>query len=416
MRQMNVKRKRWLYLALFCAVNLFAGSLYVWSVFSGPLAARLAAAGGAPVTAADLGLVFSAACAVNPLAMIAGGWVNDRWGPRAAIPIGGVLIGSGMALAGVAESFTALLLAYGVVFGAGVGCVYTSTMGSAIKYFPDKRGLAGGLSTMSYGLSSIVLPPVAGALIAAFGVGETLVVLGCVLGGLIVLCGLLTRRCPDDIAARVSAVAGRRGAAAASRADLDWKQMLRTPIFWVMLLFFLTGGTGALMLISSASAIAQSQIGMGAGAAALVVSLIALMNAAGRLSAGLASDRIGRMPTLLACIGLSVAGLLLLLASGAGDAARFMAGVSLVALCCGGFVAIYPGFTVDQFGARNNSVNYGVMAVGFQAGGVIGPMILRATSTPGNYAGAYEAALVLSALGAAAGLLCMKLQRKSKSA
>ena len=89
---MEIKKSRWLQLALFCVINLFAGSFYVWSVFAGPLAERLADIAGHPVTAADLGMVFATASAVNPVAMILGGWANDRFGPRFVIPFGGAFI------------------------------------------------------------------------------------------------------------------------------------------------------------------------------------------------------------------------------------------------------------------------------------------------------------------------------------
>lgn len=153
---MNIRKSRWIYLAVFCIVNLFAGSLYAWSVFSGPLAARLSSVTGTTVTAADLGMIFSIATAVNPFAMVAGGWVNDRFGPRAVITVGGLMIGSGLVLASMAQSILILTIVYGVVFGLGVGLTYTSTIGSSIKFFPDRRGLAGGIASMCYGMGSII--------------------------------------------------------------------------------------------------------------------------------------------------------------------------------------------------------------------------------------------------------------------
>lgn len=413
---MDIRKSRWLYLTVFCTVNLFAGSFYAWSVFSGPLAARLSALTGTAVTAADLGLIFSLASAVNPFAMVAGGWVNDRFGPRAVITAGGIMIGGGLILSSLVESVLALTLVYGIVFGLGVGLTYTSTIGSSIKYFPDRRGLAGGISSMSYGLSSIILPPVASALILALGIEQTLLILGSVTGCVIVAGGLLSRRCPDGIALMISdggndSKKENAPAAARSRPDMNWREMIATPVFWCMLLFFVTGSTGALMLISSAATIAQQQIGLSVAASAGAVSLLAIMNASGRFIAGFASDRFGRIPTLFLCLTSAVSGLLLLHSAGTGSAALFFTGISLVALCYGGFVGIYPGFTVDEFGAKHNSVNYGIMAAGFSSGGILGPWILKLTAASGGYAAAYEAALAVCAAGFVLGALCARLQR-----
>lgn len=410
---MSVRNSRWVYLCIFSAVNLFAGSLYAWSVFSGPLAAKLSSLSGYPVTASELGIIFSIASAVNPIAMISGGWLNDRFGARAVIPVGGLMIGCGLFLSSFASSVMELMLFYGVIFGLGVGLTYTATIGSSIKYFPDRRGLAGGVASMSYGFSSIVLPPVASAMIAFFGIEQTLLLLGCVCGAVIVIGGLLSRKCPDNI---VELIIGKneypeptsqKTLEGQGTADMNWKAMLATPMFWCMLAFFIAGSTGAMMLISSASTIAQQQAGMSMTAAAGAVSALAVMNACGRIVGGLASDRLGRIPALLMSLVLAAAGLLVLLTVKKGDVLYFVSGISLVGMCYGGFVGIFPGFTVDQFGAKYNSVNYGIMAAGFSLGGILGPWLLRAFSVEGDYTGAYMAALAVCAVGFCMAGLCM---------
>ena len=144
----------WLLLAVFFIANLFAGSLYSWSVFSAPLAVKLSGLTGEALTSADLAFVFSVAAAVNPVAMISGGWVNDRFGPRGVLTAGGLLIGAGLMLSSMAASIEMLVVSYGLCFGFGVGLTYVSTLGTAMRLFPDRKGLAGGLVTMAYGLSS----------------------------------------------------------------------------------------------------------------------------------------------------------------------------------------------------------------------------------------------------------------------
>ncbi len=413
----NIRKKRWLYLAVFCLINLFAGSLYAWSVLSSPLAAQLTASSGVRIKPSDLVLIFSVASAVNPLGMIAGGWINDRFGPRPVIVLGGLMIGFGLFLSASAVSISELMLLYGVIFGLGVGLTYTSTVSTSIKFFPDKRGLAGGLVSMSFGFSSIFLPPLIGYWITGHGIASAMHLLGLLTGTVIVIGGAVSRRCPSGFAAELLSEQDRSGTADrhiphAAAPDRNWREMLSTPMFWVMLGFFVSACTGALMLISAASSIAQSQIGMSFSAATLAVSLAAVMNTCGRFIAGMLSDRLGRLPTLFGGAALAVGGFALLSSAGKGDTVLFIVGLSCVVLCFGCFLGIYPGFTSEQFGARHNSVNYGIMIIGFSLGGVLGPWILQTAATPGHYGAAYLLAAVICLAGTGCGMFCLKFRHR----
>ena len=400
----DIKKRRWFYLVLFCLINLFAGSYYAWSVLAPAIAQRLTLLSGTVVTASDLALVFSLASAVNPFAMIAGGWFNDRYGPRFVIVTGGLMIGTGLIAAAFVTSVAALTVVYGVIFGLGVGLTYVSTISNAIKFFPDHRGLAGGLATMAYGLSSMIVPPVAGWLIADAGISVCLQALGGAGAAVLVFAGLLTRKPSEHLTEELGLTA--ISSSGTTTVNLNWKQMLSTRIFWPMLLFFITGSTGAMMLFSCVASIAQNAIGLSAAAAAGCVSVLALSNTVGRFAAGTVSDLIGRIPALFLSLSLAAAGFIVLLFTHTGNEVSFFAGISLVGLCYGGYVGIYPGFTVDQFGSKYNSVNYGIMAAGFSAGGIIGPMLVKWTGAGNDYSACYTAALSVIAAGFVFGLLC----------
>ena len=161
-----------------------------------------------------------------------------------------------------------------------------------------------------------------------------------------------------------------------SSGDMDWKAMVKTPVFYIMLLLLTSGAFSGMMVISQASPVAQNMVGMTAIAASGAVSVLAFFNAAGRILAGYISDKIGRINTLMSACMLSIIGLLCLYLSGTGSIATFYAGISIVGISFGSFMGVYPGFTVDQFGARNNSVNYGIMFIGFALAGYFGPQII----------------------------------------
>ena len=133
--------------------------------------------------------------------------------------------------------------------------------------------------------------------------------------------------------------------------------------------------------------------------ASTAVSVLAVFNASGRILAGLLSDRIGRISTLTIATVLGVAGLLLLYFTGEGGYVTFYIGIAGIGLSFGSFMGVYPGFTADQFGAKNNSVNYGIMFIGLAAAGYFGPSAMRSIyRADGAYGRAF---LVAAAFGAA---------------
>lgn len=396
---MNYTRKRWLILAACCLANLCLGSIYAWSVFASSMADYLSALHGVTVTSGDLAIVYTIANSVGPITMISGGWFNDRFGPKKVILVGGMLFGGGMLASGFAGSIGALIVAYGLIGGLGLGMAYGCTISSCVKFFPDKRGLVGGITTATYGLSSVILPPVVTVIVGRLDAPAAFKIVGVVFLVLICGCSFLVEKCPADFVPDGWTPPAEKKEKKAVR-DCSWREMLKSPVFYAMILLLTCGAFCGMMIISQASAVASGMIGMSAAAAGIAVSVLALFNAAGRLAAGWLSDRIGRISTLtLACV-LSVAGLISLYFSSAGSTGTFYLGIALVGICFGSFMGVYPGFTADQFGARNNSVNYGIMFIGFAAAGFFGPTIMKNVYTAdGSYQRAFLIAVGLNSAG-----------------
>lgn len=396
---MNLTKKRWVILAACCVINLCIGSLYAWSVFAAPMAAHLQSLSGGE--APNLAVIFTIANAVGPITMISGGTLQGRLGPRKVIFLGGLLFGLGMFLSGFATSVTILLVTYGLGVGLGVGMVYGCTVSHCVKFFPDKRGLIGGIATASYGISSVIVPLVANALISRFDVTTAFRILGVAMTALICLCAVPVIPCPQGFAPegwQLPASTAKTGQAS----DRNWREMLAAPVFYAMILMLCCGAFSGLMVTSQAAQIAQRMIGMTAAEAAAVVSVLALFNTFGRILAGFLSDRLGAVNTILGVFLVSIAGLLLLYGSGLGTVLPFYIGVCLVGLCFGSVMGIYPGFTATQFGSRYNGVNYGIMFIGFAAAGCLGPMIMSGIyGSTGAYQPAFLAAAGLAVAGCA---------------
>ncbi|OMF80525.1 L-lactate MFS transporter [Paenibacillus peoriae] len=396
---MELTKKRWIILIASCFINLCIGSIYAWSVFSAPMAEYLSNVTGLSLTPGNLAIAFTITNSVGPITMISGGWINDRFGPKKVIFVGGLLFGGGMILSGFATSVGYLVLAYGIVLGLGTGMVYGCTISNSIKFFPDKRGLVGGITTAAYGISSVIIPPIANSLISRSGVTSAFIIIG--IAFLIIVCAasFFIEKCPSDFVPAgwtpKTVNVGR-----SIQNDKDWKGMLSSPLFYIMILLLMCGAFAGLMCTSQASPIAQKMIGMSAAAATTVVSVLALFNTGGRIVAGYISDKIGRINTLAFSSVFSVIGLTLLYFSGEGSVLTFYIGISVIGLCFGALMGVFPGFTADQFGVRNNSVNYGIMFIGFATAGYFGPSIMsHVYSTDSSYQRAFVIAAVLGITG-----------------
>ena len=405
---MKTDKKRWLILVSICVILLCTGSIYVWSVFASSMTEYFNNVLGLNLTSGDLVIVYTVANSLSPISMISGGWINDRLGPKKVVLLGAVMYGGGMIASGFATGVTYLIVSYGLITGLGIGLIYGTAISTAVKYFPDKRGLIGGITTAIYGMSSVVLPPIVTFIVGKADATVAFKILGVVFLAAIIICALILEPCPEGyIPAGYVPAVNRAGGK-----DMEWKAMIKTPVFYVMMLLLMSGAFSGMMITSQTSAVAQNMIGMTAAAASTAVSVLALFNAGGRVVAGYVSDKIGRINTLTITCAISIIGLMSLYLSGNGTTFSFYLGISIVGLCFGAIMGVFPGFTADQFGARNNSVNYGIMFVGFAFAGYFGPQIMSSIyGQTGQYQNAFLIACGLNVAGVILTFIYRKLKK-----
>ena len=409
-QQKNISKRRWLVLLFACLTNLCLGSVYAWSVFAAPMAEYLGTITGTGITTADLAIVYTVANSVGPITMISGGWINDRFGPKKVILTGGVMFGCGMILAGLSTSVGMLMVTYGLLGGLGLGMAYGCTISCCVKFFPDKRGLIGGLTTAAYGFSSVLLPPMINLLVEKVQVKMAFILVGITFLVIISVSSLFMFSCPDGFVPE-GWKAPEKQAGGQKEKDKDWKEMLKSPIFYLMILLLMSGAFSGMMIISQASAVGMEMIGLSVAAAGIAVSVLALFNSFGRILAGFLSDKIGRVQTLTLACFLSVGGNVLLYLCGKGDLILFYIGISIVGICFGAFMGVFPGFTADQFGAAHNSVNYGIMFIGFAMAGYFGPTIMKNVYFKNGF---YTQAFLIAAGLSVAGIILTVLYRMCK--
>ena len=399
MSEQNLNKTRWAVLVAACFINVMIGTSYAWSMFKQPLLDAINPTSGL------IPYAFTVASGIAPIPMVAGGFLTKKIGPGKTVLGGGILFGGGVFLTGMASSDVTVIVGYGILMGLGMGFVYGCTITNTIKFFPDKAGLVGGLTTATYGLGSVILP-----LIVSNINGDNVLTyfkaLGIVYLVVITIGSFFIKPCPDGFKPD-GWVPPAPKAGMKAPVSKNWKQMLADPIFWVMLILMTCGALLGLMMISNCKPIIVATFGESIGAlAALSVTILALFNAAGRVACGAISDKLGRVNTLMMMLVVGVIGLVILAV--APSAIVFIVGVCLVGLAFGAFMGVYPGFCAEQFGPANNGVNYGIMFVGFALAGVIGPMLVQKIWVPS----AYFAAIALGVLGL---VMCFVYKAMSKA-
>ena len=395
--------KRWVVVAGALIIQISLGAVYIWSVFQTPLLAQFPGWSETQVT-----LPAQLVIAVFAFAVILGGRVQDRLGPRLVGSVGGLILGIGLMLAGLTDRFSEgpalawLIGTYAVLGGLGIGMAYVCPVATCVKWFPDKRGLITGLAVAGFGAGAFFFAPLARALIgggdyelfglALFplpqaGVFDTFMVLGVIFLTAVVLGAQLLRNPPEGYCPAGWTPPAAAVSHACAQTDFSPREMLRTPTFWLLWITYLAGSTAGLMVIMKAAPIWEAfslsaavevpvpyeRFATIASAAAMAVGVLALFNAAGRILWGRVSDSLGRKQTLI--IMFVLCALVLFALDWMRPYPLYLLGVSLIALCFGGYLALYPAITADYYGTRHIGVNYGLLFTAYGIGGLLGPFL-----------------------------------------
>jgi len=363
--QPAVANRGWTVTLAGIGINLALGILYTWSVVSKGIPQEWG------WSEADRSLPYSVACLVFCLVMVPAGRMQDRMGPRAVATIGGLLVGAGMVLASLMTSPFGFVLGFGVLAGAGIGFGYASATPPAVKWFPPARtGLIAGLVVSGFGLASVYAAPLCRVLIGNYGVATTMLSLG--IGFLLVVVGLaqLLQAPPSGYVPEGSAPAAGSGPAPVA-VDLSPVEVLKTWQFYLLWFIYACGAGAGLMVISKLAKIAQVQAGVSLGF--VLVAILAVGNGAGRIVAGIVSDKIGRKATLFAFFTMQACLIVLLSQASEGSLLGAPAVLGLISALIGaGYganLSLFPSVTKDFYGMRNFGVNYGLVFTAWGLGG-----------------------------------------------
>jgi OFA family oxalate/formate antiporter-like MFS transporter len=334
---------------------LIANLQYAWTLFVDPMHVTRGWSVG------EIQLAFSIFIATETWLTPVAGSLVDRLGPRngpgLTIGVGGLLVGIGWAINAYADSLTLLYIG-AAVSGTGAGAIYATCVGNAVKWFPDRRGLAVGLTAGGFGAgAALTVIPIRLTIGAAgyaqaflwFGVGQALI--------LIVVARILRGPEQPIVLANKANPALQQSASSSTSG-----QMLRSPIFWLLYVMFVGVSASGLMATAQIAPIAKdyglSNTAIFLGASALSVALVVdnVLNGAARPFFGALSDRIGREKTMALAFTLGAISYWLLAVAGRSPWA-FVLCAGLIFFTWGEIFSLFPSTCTDTFGPKYATAN-----------------------------------------------------------
>ena len=405
-------------------VQLCLGSIYAWSFFQ---TALRDAAGAYVWPSLYTQLPFAAGLASFALFMIFAGRWQDRVGPRKVATVGGILLGIGYISAFFVDMVTGgdaflgtiyLVITYGIIGGAGIGFAYVCPIAALVKWFPDKKGTITGIAVAGFGAGALVFGYVEQFLLTLYSVPSTLnlgmpmLILGIIYLVLVVLGAQVLTNPPEGWLPAgytpPTTTADGRGK------DIMPGEMIRSSTFWLLWLMFVFAATAGLMTLGN---VKTAALAIDATADAVVlVGVMSLLNAAGRIVWGATSDKIGRENTMVLMFITLAVGMFAFayMSTIAISWIAVMAIASLIGFCFGGNFALFPSVTADFFGSKNVGKNYGVMFTAYGIAGITGAFVAGPiVDATGSY---FMAFVVTGVLAIIAVLFTVVLKSKRKNA
>lgn len=359
-------------------INMCIGILYAWSVFKQSLVEQ-------GWSNADASMPYTVATIFFAISLLVAGNLQDRIGPRKVLISGVLMCSLGMIVSSFATTPMTLLLSFGVITGSGIGFGYACLAPAAMKWFhSSKKGLVNGMIAAGFGLAAVYLAPLTSMLISNYGVNTSFLILG--LGILVIAVPLaftINNPPANYIPETPAGYVAKKGA---NEICMDWRSMVKTPQFYALWFMYALASSAGLMIIANITSIAIKQSSL--TQAAFLVVVLAIFNSGGRVAAGLLSDKIGGIKTLM--LAFIIQGVNMMMFASYDNEFTLMIGAAVAGVGYGTLLAVFPSITADFYGLKNYGGNYGILYSAWGVSGFIGPVLAAmAVDKTGNYLIAY---------------------------
>ena len=390
---------RWgqLLIGIVC-MAMIANLQYGWTLFVNPIAEKHG------WSRAAIQVAFTIFVLTETWLVPIEGYLVDRFGPRPVVLVGGVLCGLGWVLNSFAASLPMLYIA-AAVGGIGAGAVYGTCVGNALKWFPDRRGLAAGMTAAGFGAgSALTIIPIS-VMIKTSGYESAFLYFGIGQGVIVFALAWLLTRAPDHVKASSSSRNVQQ-----SQRDYAPSEVLKSPIFWVMYAMFVMVAAGGLMATAQLAPIAQdfkimdvpvNIMGLVLPALTFALAIDRVLNGLTRPFFGWVSDKIGREQTMFIAFALESVGILALYHYGQ-NPILFVLLTGMVFFAWGEIYSLFPSTCADTFGSKFAASNAGMLYTAKGTASLLVPLSSVLAASTGSWHAVF---IVASAVNAAAALM-----------
>ncbi|SJZ70982.1 MFS transporter, OFA family, oxalate/formate antiporter [Enhydrobacter aerosaccus] len=394
---------RWVQLiaGIVCMV-MIANLQYGWTLFIHPMREKFGWDRSA------IQVAFTIFILVESWLIPVEGWLVDRFGPRRAAMAGAVLIALGWTANGLAQSLSMLYVG-AVLGGLGAGCIFGTCTGNAIRWFPDRRGLAVGLTAAGYGMGSAFTVVPMQYLIQTEGYQATFLLFGIGQGVVVLVAALLLKAPPY------------RPVFMTSAPSWSTRQVIRTPIFWVMYVTFVLVAAGGLTFTAQLAPMAHDfkvatipveLAGITLPALTFAIALDRVTNGITRPLCGWVSDHIGREQTMCVVFLLEAAGVWALARWGS-DPLMFVVLGGVVFFAWGEIASLFPALCTDLFGDRYAAANIGAIYTAKGTASLLVPLASLLADATGGW---HDVLMIVMAMNLVAAVFAIAVIRPMRLA
>ena len=402
-------RNRWFQLLVgIIGMVAIANLQYGWTLFVDPIDAKYRW-GKAAIQVAFTLFVLAETWLV-PLEA----YFVDRYGPRVVVALGGIFVGVAWVLNALADSL-AMLYAGGIVGGVGAGIVYGTASGAALKWFPDRRGLAAGLTAAGFGAgSALTIIPIANQ-IKASGFQSAFLTWGILQGVVVLICAFFMHAPRKEDLTGVTIPTESQ-----TTRDFTPVEMLKTPAFYLLYVMMTMLAMGGLMATAQLGPIAKdfkvadspvSLFGLTMAALPFALSLDRILNGITRPFFGWVSDHIGRENTMFIAFGLEGCAIFLLITF-AHIPVLFVIFSGVTFFGWGEIYSLFPATCGDLFGRKFATTNYGLLYTAKGTASLLVPVGSLIAGSSGNWYPVFMLAIAFDWIGALLALFVLKPLRK----
>jgi len=397
-------RNRWVQLGIAaCAMMMISNLQYSWTLFTIPLGDKL------DVNMVSIQYAFTLFVMFQTFVQPVGGYLFDRFGTKIVFTLAGLLVSIGWTMMGRIDSIQGLYFFY-AMSGVGAAVIYSGCVSIAIRWFPDRRGVATGIIAGAFGLGSMPFIPLIDRIISTNGVDNAFATVGLIQGIVIVSAALLlhtpsVNKKTKDLKAESVSLDPTTG--------FNPIQMLRTPHFWLMWTMAFAINVGGLIITANSKAFGNS-LKIASTTIVFSVMMTSLSNGSGRVFWGWVSDHMGRAKTMFLSFGLNAIFLFILPIAGAQGDFAYVLALMLVMFTWGQLFSLFPSLNADLFGSTFSASNNGFLnsAKGFAAilGGGLGAYLASSY----GWTIVFSVAAVMSLYASIMSLVLPKLPKPKK--